>query len=101
MQRNGAIFLRGTFEGKLTRVIRDMWRANRTASSNPPPSASKSLSFAKIPERTEESCEMARNVRALARGSSRTAKERRREEPHSAPFRGIFSGTRWQSPDSL
>jgi hypothetical protein len=57
--------------------------------------------FPHVPERTEESCEMARNARALARGPNRAAKEGRRGESHSAPFRDIFSGARWRSPDSI
>jgi hypothetical protein len=78
-----------------------MARTNRTAGSNPSRSASKSLGFLTFPDQAEESYKMRRNVRALARGVNYAAKERRRGEPHSTPFRGIFSGARWRSPDCL
>jgi hypothetical protein len=78
-----------------------MWRNNRTGSSNPPRSASKSLTFAAFPDLTEKSFETARNVRALASGVNCAAKERRRGESRSGEFRGIFSGARWRSPDSV
>lgn len=81
--------------------MESVFTGNRNVGSNPTPSASKSLTPCTFPDLREYLYEMRRNVRALARGPNRTAKERRRGEPRSTPFRGIFSGARWRSPDSL
>ena len=94
MQRDCVIFLWARFWGKLARVFGDMWRPNRTAGSNPSRSATKALTSHAFPDLTEESYEMRRIVRALARGAYCVAKERSCGEPHSTPFGGIFSGAR-------
>jgi hypothetical protein len=91
MQRDGAIFLRGTFGGKLTGIFRDMCRTNRTASSNPFRSASKSLHIRAFPDPTEESCEKPGNVRALASGRYRMSNERGRAASLTRPRFEAFS----------
>lgn len=98
---DGAISLWASFGDIFVRVYRNMLRTNHTAGSNPVRPASKPLPVLTFPDRTEESRQMPRNVRALLRGANCATKERRHGSRFSAPFGRIFSGARWRSPDSL